>query len=104
MSEFDSESGRRGFVRDVMRRISSSGPRSGDEPDSERERVMARSIHDEIEDLREAMRFFGPDSAEFRRRLDRLLAEYDALRRRYHLTRDQLVDLVADVVKNLNVV
>ena len=43
---------------------------------------MARSIHDEIEDLREAMRFFGPDSAEFRRRLDRLLAEYDALEER----------------------
>jgi proteasome-associated ATPase len=38
------------------------------------------------------MRFFGGDSAEFRRRLDRVLAEYEALRRRYHLTRDQLSD------------
>lgn len=53
---------------------------------------MARSLHDEIEDLREALRFFGGDSAEFRRRLDRVLAEYDALRRRYHLTRDQFSD------------
>ncbi|MDX1579450.1 MAG: AAA family ATPase, partial [Gemmatimonadota bacterium] len=92
MSEFDSESDRGGFVRGVMRRISGTGPRSGDEPDSEREQVMGRSIHDEIEDLREAMRFFGSDSAEFRRRLDRVLAEYDALRRRYHITRDQLAD------------
>jgi proteasome-associated ATPase len=92
MSEFDSESGRKGFVRDVMRRISSSGPQGADEPDSERERVMRRSIQEEIDDLREAMRFFGGDSAEFRRRLDRVLAEYEALRRRYHLTRDQLSD------------
>jgi hypothetical protein len=29
MSEFDSESGRKGFVRDVMRRISSTGPQIG---------------------------------------------------------------------------
>jgi proteasome-associated ATPase len=92
MSEFDSDSGRRGFVRDVMRRISSGASRGGDEPDLERERAMGRSIQDEIEDLREAMRFFGGDSSEFRRRLDRLLAEYDAQRRRYHLTRDQLSD------------
>ncbi len=92
MSEFDSESGRKGFVRDVMRRISSTGLHGADEPDSERERVMRRSIQEEIDDLREAMRFFGGDSAEFRRRLDRVLAEYEALRRRYHLTRDQLSD------------
>jgi proteasome-associated ATPase len=92
MSEFDSESGRKGFVRDVMRRISSTGPQGADEPGSERERVMRRSIQEEIGDLREAMRFFGGDSVEFRRRLDRVLAEYEALRRRYHLTRDQLSD------------
>jgi proteasome-associated ATPase len=93
MSEFDSESGRKGFVRDVMRRISSAGPpRESDEGDSEHERVMRRSMQEEIDDLREAMRFFGADSAEFRRRLDRVLAEYEALRRRFHLTRDQLSD------------
>ncbi len=92
MREFDSESGRKGFVRDVMRRISSTGLQGADEPDSERQRVMRRSIQEEIDDLREAMRFFGGDSAEFRRRLDRVLAEYEALRRRYHLTRDQLSD------------
>jgi proteasome-associated ATPase len=92
MSEFDSESGRKGFVRDVMRRISSAGPHGADEPDSQSEQVMRRSIQEEINDLREAMRFFGGDSAEFRRRLDRVLAAHEALRRRYHLTRDQLGD------------
>ena len=107
MSEFESDGGRRGLMRDVMRRISPGGGREddgteetpatqsgegSDSPHSERGQNMARSLHDEIEDLREALRFFGGDSAEFRRRLDRVLAEYDALRRRYHLTRDQLSD------------
>jgi proteasome-associated ATPase len=92
MSEFDSGSGRRGFVRDVMRRISASGPRPGDEPDSEHERMMGRSLQEEIEDLREALRFSGADSPEFRRRLERVLAEYEALRRRFQVTREQLSD------------
>ncbi len=34
MSEFDSGSGRKGFVHDVMRRISSASPRGGDAPDA----------------------------------------------------------------------
>jgi proteasome-associated ATPase len=90
MSEFDSDSGRRGFVRDVMRRVT---PADGEnEPDSERERTMGRTLSDEIDDLREALRFFGGDSAEFRRRLDRLIAEYEALRRRFHLMREQVGD------------
>jgi len=90
MSEFDSGSGRRGFVRDVMRRISASGPRTGGEPDPERE--GAPTLQDEFEDLRDAMRFFGADSPEFRRRLDRFLADFDAVRRRYELGREQLSD------------
>ena len=88
MSEFD-DSGRRGFLR----RFSSgspAGPRDGD--DSERERSMARTLQEEADDLREALRFFGGDSAEFRRRLDRILAEYEAQRRRSTLLRDQLGD------------
>jgi len=89
MSEFDSGSGRKGFVRDVMRRISASGPRGGD-PDDGRE--GPGSFDEEIDDLREAARFFGTDSSEFRRRLDRILAELEALRRRYDLTREQLFD------------
>ncbi len=91
MSEFDSGSGgRRGFVRDVMRRISTSGPRAGGDPEGERE--QARPYQDEIEDLQDAIRFFGGDSAEFRRRLERVLGEFDAIRRRYEMTREQLSD------------
>jgi len=33
MSEFDSSSGRKGFVRDVMRRISSPAPREDESPE-----------------------------------------------------------------------
>ncbi len=94
MSEFDSGSSRKGFVRDVMRRISTSGPRDegGDSEPSGSESGPARSYQDNIEDLRDSMRMFGSDSAEARRRLDRLLAEFEALRRRYHLTREQCAD------------
>jgi len=88
MSEFD-ESGRssRGFLRRF-------GPGRDGEAEGERvrERTMARSLQEEAEDLREALRFFGGDSAEFRRRLDRILAEYEAQRRRATLLRDQLGD------------
>ncbi|HVP31108.1 MAG TPA: proteasome ATPase [Myxococcota bacterium] len=96
MSEFESGSGsgsgsggRRGFVRDVMRRISTSGARGG-EGDPERDTL--RSYQDEIEDLQDAIRFFGGDSPEFRRRLERLMAEFDAVRRRWDLAREQLGD------------
>ncbi len=98
MSEFDSDSsdgrggpsGRR-FGRGDRRPVpvSPRGERGGD---GERERAMARSFQEEIEDLREAMRFFGGDSVEFRRRLDRVLAEHEALRRRFHVSREQLTD------------
>ncbi len=89
MSEFDDAGniGKKGFVRDVMRRISASGPRPGDEPDRD-PTVTA----DPVEELQDALRFFGSDSAEFRRRLERLLAEHDAARRRYHVLRQQLGD------------
>ena len=92
MSEFDSGSGRKGFVHDVMRRISSSAPRGGDSPEGSRERGPSRSYQDEVEDLQDAIRLFGSDSDEFRRRLDRLVAEFEALRRRYQLTREQCAD------------
>jgi len=93
MSEFDSRSGRKGFVRDVMRRISSAPPSPGDEPEAgEEARDEVRAYRDEVEDLRNAIRLFGSDSSEFRRRLDRLLGEYEALRRRYQLTREQFTD------------
>jgi proteasome-associated ATPase len=96
MSEQDSGpgSGRKGFVRDVMRRISPTGPRGGEgEPaPGPGPAPEERSYQSEIEDLQDAIRFFGSDSNEFRRRLDRVLADYEALRRRYEATRDQFHD------------
>jgi proteasome-associated ATPase len=86
MSEFD-DSGRRGFLR----RFGANPPNARD-GDAENERSAARSLQEEAEDLREALRFFGGDSAEFRRRLDRILAEYESQRRRAALLRDQLGD------------
>ena len=91
MSEFDSGAGRKGFVRDVMRRISTSGTDEGDLPEGDRQRGP-RSYQDEIEDLHDSIRLFGVDSPEFRRQLDRLLAEFETLRRRYQLTREQAAD------------
>jgi len=92
MSEFDQGSGRKGFVRDVMRRIAPGDEPVGDMPEDERERGPARPIQDEVEDLHDSMRLFGPESPEFRRQLDRLLADFEALRRRYQLTFDQSAD------------
>ena len=94
MSEFDSRSGnRKGFVRDVMRRISANPDDDGTtSEDVEDVRESARAYRDELEDLQNAIRLFGADSPEFRRRLDRMLAEYEALRRRYQLTREQFSD------------
>ena len=92
MSEADSGSTKKGFVHDVMRRISAAAPRAGDPSDANRDRGAARPHQDEVEDLQDAIRVFGSDSEESRRRLDRLIAEFDALRRRYHLTREQAAD------------
>ncbi len=44
---------------------------------------------DDVEQLQDAIRFFGSDSTEFRRRLDRLLADFETLRRRYETVRDR---------------
>jgi len=94
MSEHDSDSGsgRKGFVRDVMRRIApAGGGRPADEPDLDspppdggRERAAG-----DAERLQDAMRFFGSDSNEFRHRLDRMLADFETLRRRYEQSRTQ---------------
>jgi len=88
-NEFDPRSGRKGFVRDVMRRISTAPPGS-EGPEGEEE--PPRAPRDEIEDLRNALRLFGADSPEFRRRLDRVLAEHEAMRRRYQMAREQFTD------------
>jgi proteasome-associated ATPase len=90
MSEHDSGqgSGRKGFVRDVMRRITPAGQR----PEDAEPGAGERSYHSDVEDLQDAIRFFGSDSNEFRRRLDRVLADFEGLRRRYETTREQLHD------------
>jgi proteasome-associated ATPase len=92
MSEHDSDagSGRKGFVRDVMRRISPTGARADDETDLQ---GPAERLHQsDIEHLQDAIRFFGSDSTEFRDRLDRVLSDYETLRRRYEQARAQQRD------------
>ncbi|MEZ4352082.1 MAG: proteasome ATPase [Myxococcota bacterium] len=46
----------------------------------------------DAERLQDAMRFFGTDSNEFRGRLDRMLADFETLRRRYEQARAQQHD------------
>jgi proteasome-associated ATPase len=92
MTEYDSGSGsgRKGFVRDVMRRISPAGGRTGSgDPDAPPGRDE-HTFQSEIEQLQDAIRFFGTDSHEFRRRLDRVVSDYETLRRRYDSARDQI--------------
>jgi len=93
MSEHDSDgsgSGRKGFVRDVMRRITPAGGQPGDDPELEPPRGPGVDRNaTEAERLQDAMRFFGTDSSEFRHRLDRMLADFETLRRRYEQARNQ---------------
>jgi proteasome-associated ATPase len=92
MSEHDSDAGngRKGFVRDVMRRISPSGGRIEDDADPH---GRSERVHQtEVEHLQDAFRFFGSDSSEFRHRLDRVLADFETLRRRYEQSRAQQRD------------
>jgi proteasome-associated ATPase len=51
-----------------------------------------RSDRDDLEGLREALRFLGPDSADVGRRLERLLSEFELVRQRYDRARRQLYD------------
>lgn len=81
----ESGSGRRGFVRDVMKRISSPG-----RPEDGEERVAADM--DDLESLRDALRLLGPDASDLVRRVERLIMEYDLLRQRYERSRQQHYD------------
>ncbi len=108
MNEYDggsgsgSGSGRKGFVRDVMRRISPTGARTGPgDPDAPGGREE-RSFQSEVEQLQDAIRFFGSDSHEFRQRLDRVIADYESLRRRYESSREQIRDGEAQNEKLVN--
>jgi proteasome-associated ATPase len=107
MSEHDSDSGsqgRKGFVRDVMRRINPAGA-AGGRPNDDAGSAGGYSGaggdpmgadpgrpergDTDAERLQDAMRFFGSDSNEFRHRLDRMLADFETLRRRYDQARTQ---------------
>ncbi|MFO0690765.1 MAG: proteasome ATPase [Myxococcota bacterium] len=73
-----------------MRRIApSTTGRPGDEPESDPRRSGEDRAASEAERLHDAMRFFGSDSNEFRHRLDRMLADFETLRRRYEQVRTQ---------------
>jgi proteasome-associated ATPase len=73
-----------------MRRITPAGGRSLDDPEADPSMDVDRERRAEgAEQLQDAMRFFGPESNEFRHRLDRMLADFETLRRRYEQVRAQ---------------
>ena len=85
-SDNESGSGRGGKVfRDVMRRITPAGGPGEEDPRG----GAGIPAAEDVEQLQDAVRFFGSDSSEFRRRLDRLLADFETLRRRYETVRDR---------------
>ncbi len=92
MSESDSQSDAKGFVRDVMRRISTTTEGEALQSDAGREQAASGLLRAEIEGIQEAVRFYGGDSIEVRRKLNRILAETESIRRRYEIGRDRLVD------------
>mgnify|MGYP001362878424 CR=1 FL=1 len=90
MSEQDS--GRKRFMGDIMRRIAPSGSRFEDELAASEEPLEQSTERVHSDHVEDAMSFIGTDPGEFRRRLDRMLSDFEALRRRYQRTRDQLHD------------
>ncbi len=81
----ESGSGKRGFVRDVMKRISAQGSRDPEE----REERPAREDHDDLEVLRDALRFLGPEAADVARRVDRLITDHELIKQRFERSRQQ---------------
>jgi proteasome-associated ATPase len=77
-------------VRDVMRRIAPAGGRAGGDDADAPGGYEERSFQSEVEQLQDAIRFFGADSNEFRQRLDRVVADYESLRRRFDTSRHQI--------------
>jgi len=78
--------GRRGFVRDVIQRLSAPGrdPRDLEED--------LRQERDQLESLREALRLLGPESSDAVRRVERLMSEFEIVRQRYDRARRGLYD------------
>jgi proteasome-associated ATPase len=70
-----------------MKRISAQGGRAPDERD---ERPPADL--DDLDALRDALRFVGPNESDLVRRVERLIVEYELLRQRHERSRQQLYD------------
>ncbi len=70
-----------------MRRISQPGTRDAEETDEGQ-----REDLDEIESLRDAVRFVGSDTGDLGRRVERLLTEHELLRQRFSRMRQQFYD------------
>jgi proteasome-associated ATPase len=70
-----------------MKRISST--RVGDDPGRE---VPPRDDIEDMDALRDALRFLGPESSDLVRRLERILMDYELQRQRYERARQQLYD------------
>jgi proteasome-associated ATPase len=70
-----------------MRRISQPGSR---DPEESEERL--REELDELESLRDSVRFLGSDSGDLGRRIERLVTEHELLRQRFARLRQQLYD------------
>jgi proteasome-associated ATPase len=68
-----------------MKRISAQG---GRDPDDRDERP-ARDEHDDLEVLRDALRFLGPEAADVARRVDRLITDHELLKQRFERSRQQ---------------
>ena len=85
----ESGSGRRGFVRDVMKRISSQ--RDDDAVQAPVEPPTSNDPED-LEGLRDALRFLGPEASDLVRRVERVLMDYELLRQRHDRARQQLYD------------
>jgi proteasome-associated ATPase len=68
-----------------MKRISAQG---GRDPDDRDERPT-REEHDDLEVLRDALRFLGPEAADVARRVDRLITDHELLKQRFERSRQQ---------------
>ncbi len=85
----DSGSGRRGFVRDVMRRIGAPGD---DEAGDAAAPSAPSAETDDMESLRDSLRFLGPESSDLARKVERALVDYSLMKQRYERARQQVYD------------
>lgn len=84
MENFPQEE-RKGFVRDTMRKLSIHMPRS---EASFQSKLAQYEI--EIEDLQERIRVVEHDSESLVRHLEKTISHYEALKRKYHQSLEQL--------------